>query len=823
MKITQLVLSGYKRLLLNNTHYLKLDFESIYQLVLGTNGSGKSSVLYELSPLPAQSSHYVKGGYKHITLTDRGHHYDLKSTFKSGNKHSFLKDGEELNPGGTGAVQKELVEQEFRLTQDLHELLIGETHFTNLSPAKRREWMTRLCHVDFTYALGIHQRLKSGARDAQGALKHTKNRLTQEHNKLLAIGDLEELESRYQKYHSELSVLFKEQSPNALGVAEGEQRLTQGLRETEELSVLLLEKAPAMPEGHRFASLQDVDAVLQELNTEFQVQQSLRNRIGTEQDELQHLLDGFKEAGVENVGALRQQITELKQGRYETIRRLETWRELTTDPLETQRAFYEAADQVIGALGALPVNADRKYSKQKADESHALKTQIDTQLSKYRNRLAQYETQLEHLLSLKEEECPKCEHRWVPGRSERNKKHLEDVIQKGTGKIAELDVKQKELVGYLEDYEFYRQHLYAFRQITHHYPRLKDLWEAVLADPRLYEAPSELVGLVHLFGRDLEKHVEAQNASQRLEKLEKLLESPTEGGQMNGVLGRLEGLSKQVQDITVALDDQRRELDYLTKYRQHIKVYLEKAEQLENTLEGLAELRDALVEGYRNDSIETAIRSHQEHLAGLQKRRTEKQTLEEIILALEKDETTLGINHDVLKLIASELSPVDGLIAEQLTGFIESFLHHVNQVIDSIWTYDLQVLSCGLESGDLDYKFPLFVKHEGESNQCPDIAKGSEAQVEVVNLAFRLVTMVYLGLEEYPVYLDEAGRSFDEQHRTNLLSFIKQLVDAGNYTQLFIISHYAAQFNVFTNAEILVLDNTNITVPKKHNQHAIME
>lgn len=292
---------------------------------------------------------------------------------------------------------------------------------------------------------------------------------------------------------------------------------------------------------------------------------------------------------------------------------------------------------------------------------------------------------------------------------------------------------------------------------------------------------------------------------------------------MNGVLGRLEGLSKQVQDITVALDDQRRELDYLTKYRQHIKVYLEKAEQLENTLEGLAELRDALVEGYRNDSIETAIRSHQEHLAGLQKRRTEKQTLEEIILALEKDETTLGINHDVLKLIASELSPVDGLIAEQLTGFIESFLHHVNQVIDSIWTYDLQVLSCGLESGDLDYKFPLFVKHEGESNQCPDIAKGSEAQVEVVNLAFRLVTMVYLGLEEYPVYLDEAGRSFDEQHRTNLLSFIKQLVDAGNYTQLFIISHYAAQFNVFTNAEILVLDNTNITVPKKHNQHAIME
>tara|TARA_B100000929_G_scaffold259610_1_gene223463 strand:+ start:595 stop:3066 length:2472 start_codon:yes stop_codon:yes gene_type:complete len=823
MKIKQLTLSGYKRLMLNNIRHLVLDFQSIYQLILGTNGSGKSSVLYELSPLPAQSNNYVKGGYKEIFIEDRGHKYELRSVFKSGNKHSFVKDGEELNPGGTGAVQKELVEQEFRITQELHELLIGETHFTNLSPAKRREWMTRLCHVDFTYALGVHQKLKSASRDAQGALKHTKNRLTQENNKLLAVGDLEALESRYQTLHNELNVLFTERNPNALDVTRGEKELVQTLSDLESLSTLLLEKTPELPAGYTFYSLQDIDAKINELTTEFQVSESLRNRIGTEQDELQHLLEGFKEAGVESLDALHRQIIELKQERYQTLRAVEVWRELTTDPMETQRSYFEASQTLMEVLNGLPENKDRRFSKQKVREAKEKLPQVEQKLGKYRNQLAHYESQLEHLLSLKKEECPECGYRWVPGRSDRDKALLEQTIQKGKISVEKLDVQRTELQEYLESADEYKQSFYAFRQLTHQYPRLRDLWDALLNDERLYSAPHELATTVHLFGKDLDLHCKVQNASERLEKLEKLLESPTEGGQMKGVLGRLEALSGQVQEVTLKLDELKREIDHLNRYRKHVKVYLEKSEQLEEQFARLEELRDALVEGYRNHHINTVIRDHQEQLAGLQAKRTEKQTLEGIILDLEKDERELGKNHDVLKLLASELSPVDGLIAEQLTGFIESFVGHVNQVIESIWTYELRVMPCGLESGDLDYKFPLYVKHEGENNQAPDISKGSEAQVEVVNLAFRLVTMVYLGLEEYPVYLDEAGRSFDEQHRTNLLSFIKQLVDAGNYTQLFIISHYAAQFNVFTNAEILVLDSTNVSVPKQHNLHATLE
>jgi len=45
----------------------------IVQIILGTNGCGKSSLLSQLTPLPANiKKDYREGGYKKITLTNKG-------------------------------------------------------------------------------------------------------------------------------------------------------------------------------------------------------------------------------------------------------------------------------------------------------------------------------------------------------------------------------------------------------------------------------------------------------------------------------------------------------------------------------------------------------------------------------------------------------------------------------------------------------------------------------------------------------------------------------------------------------------------------------
>jgi ABC-type cobalamin/Fe3+-siderophores transport system ATPase subunit len=69
MKIVSIELKGYKFLALSNINFIQLRPENKLQLILGTNGSGKSSLLKECSPLPANPSEFTKDGYKLIDIT----------------------------------------------------------------------------------------------------------------------------------------------------------------------------------------------------------------------------------------------------------------------------------------------------------------------------------------------------------------------------------------------------------------------------------------------------------------------------------------------------------------------------------------------------------------------------------------------------------------------------------------------------------------------------------------------------------------------------------------------------------------------------------
>jgi len=83
---------------------------------LGTNGCGKTSLLWELSPLPGEPAHFTKEGSKTTRLTYNNNNYLLTSKFSPKPDHSFIKNDEELNPGGTITAQKDLVFQEFGIT-----------------------------------------------------------------------------------------------------------------------------------------------------------------------------------------------------------------------------------------------------------------------------------------------------------------------------------------------------------------------------------------------------------------------------------------------------------------------------------------------------------------------------------------------------------------------------------------------------------------------------------------------------------------------------------------------------------------------------------
>jgi len=823
MKITKLILAGYKRLMLNNIHHLELNPTSIYQLILGTNGCGKSSVLYELSPLPATASNYIKGGYKTIELKHKNLLYVLNSNFKTGNRHSFLCNNEELNSGGTLTVQKELVEQHFNITQEIHELLIGESHFTDLSPIRRREWMTRLCDVDFSYALGVHQRLKIALRDTQGALKHTKNRIVSEANKLLTIGDVTEIETNYQTLYQELDKLFRERDQEIQPIISLNNKIDRALNDIEILAQRLIEKTPRLPTGSNFTSLEDIQAELLRQQVFLEVKESLRQHIGQEYQELVQLIQQFKEAGVNELDSINQQCDLLKQERDSYRAKVEYWHEIIGNPVTLLPTFYAVNGDVIKLLQTFVKNDEHQYTPQSLTQEQETLRANNQQHNLLQNKIAHIESQLERYENLIAQNCPACGHQWIPGRTESEIKRLEAQKQEFILQLRAIETVIQKNRDFIEIAQLSVQQFYTLKQLSREYPTLKQLWETILLSKELSTNASSLTHLVYSFGKDLDEHSKIYKLTERITRLEKLLENTENDSQLGGLKLRLESLTLQIEELTEIIAHTREQHTFLTKYHQHVKVYLDKVNTLNSQLNYLLEDKNQLIKAQRALELDTVIREHQHRLATLQAQRTEKQTLEGILADLKQDEIRLTLDQKALEVLTDNLSPSDGLIAEQLTGFIDSFVAHINQIIQSIWTYELRVLPCGLESGELDYKFPLLVKHEGRDNVTPDIVKGSEAQVEVVNLAFRLVTMVYLGLHEYPLYLDEVGRSFDEQHRINVMNFLKRLVDTGDYPQMFLVSHYAAQYNIFPNPEVLVLDGTNILTPNVHNTHVVLE
>ena len=68
MIIHEIEIKDNTRLMIRGTNFLKIKFTEIHQLILGTNGCGKSTIIQELSPLPPAGNDYLKNGYKKIVI-----------------------------------------------------------------------------------------------------------------------------------------------------------------------------------------------------------------------------------------------------------------------------------------------------------------------------------------------------------------------------------------------------------------------------------------------------------------------------------------------------------------------------------------------------------------------------------------------------------------------------------------------------------------------------------------------------------------------------------------------------------------------------------
>lgn len=848
MKYLSLELKGFKRMALNDVQYFKITMTEAIQLILGTNGSGKSSLLQEMSPLPGDPSAFYKDGYKCIKISKSGVIYTLKSMFGSTAKHSFLKDDLELNSGGTQSVQRELVRQEFNYDQEMHELVIGNEKFHSMSPARRREWFTKMSDISYDYALSIFAKFKERHRDTVGALKLARKHLVAETSKLISKAEEDKLRAEVDFTHRELTVLMEERAPLDRPIADINSARTIGYQELAVLSNRLLRMRFSAPYGSHaygvdplsnavrddwgafitpcFTSTESVDEYLAGLREQLSAKTALLNKAAEEHRNVEITISALTRTGEAGIKELEEKRDTLRGQRAEVLLKRKLNLE-GLDPFLAKSAVETIQETLTAIFVDLPSNEDRQYSTGRLQELEQKLFNEKDRLTKAQAEVVRLVAMEQHLVSHRDSnsiECPSCNHRWVVNYSVEKHDAVKTAIATQEENALAIERKISSLSSDIAANKLYRDLYVEYVRCTRNWPVLAPLWDYIAEQGYVVKAPRMALTTLDIFKVDMEVELEAVVINNSLGEILALIELAAVAGDSN-----LAESKQKLAECVLSIELLTRDISQLQKlysdhadYKRQLIEGFDLSRKISDLMNSQEMLTADLIEALRRDSLNHCSRQLQQSLATKQSALQAAGLQRGITAELEKRIEKLTVEEEAAKLLVKELSPTEGLIAENLLGFIRSFTGIMNALIRKVWTYPLKITECGTVSDGtavLDYKFPLMV--ERHDNVVPDVAQGSSGMKEIINVAFKIVAMAHLKLTEYPLFLDEFAASFDESHRTAATATVKALMEQNKFSQLFMVSHYQAGHGSFTNAQVCVLCPSNVTVPVEthYNQH----
>jgi recombinational DNA repair ATPase RecF len=823
MKILELELDLYRRLALNNIRHFKLTLKELVQLVLGTNGSGKSSILYELSPLPANHKSFHKGGKKRILIAHQGKTYELISDFADGQDHYFWVDGENLNPGRTVTIQKELVKEHFGITAEFHELLLGYEKFTAMTPARRRELFTTLCTVDYTYAIHLYKKIQTALRDDVGALKNTKKRLVQETANALKEEEVVQLRSRLGELNRESQAMYMLRNASAPTVFEA--------RTVAEAATQVIDDLLQKFRGVRRVLRDQCYITPDEFQGDIDV---LRDELSQVQGVYARVSDEFIKASseVEQVSGLEgEDVAKLQDAIIAANEQANTLLATRKKPLEGFKPLAASQSMELVYESLYAILTDLPADPEGQMTSHALNEVVEKlrlhELSfmTNRERLVGFEHREKHLVELAGAEavsCPQCEHSFKMGYSENEHDTVKQRILAGRTHIDALtqDINQlKEQHDRLSTYaNLYKEYV----RITRNTPELQPLWDLIIEEDTLRRSPSHVLTLIELVRSDLRIELHAYAIREKIQMdMERLkMAQYAQSEAIKEKRKRLEYLEGEIGRLSKRKVYVQSQLTDLINTQKQIKHMYEIGDRMNAAKQSFSQASIGIIESVKNEVIDEALADTHREIATLSTRIHSIDQHETLVNDLKKQIVVLEKSVKAHEALADALSPTDGLIAEGMLGFIRHYVARMNALIAKVWTYRMVVHDCSTEeeSAELNYKFPITIA--GNSEPTEDVGKGSSGQQEMVDLAFRIVAAQCLRLDRGPLSLDEFGKTFDESHREAATNVISQLMDQLSFSQLFMISHYESCYGAFYNAQITVVDKRNITVPanRTYNQ-----
>lgn len=827
MKVIKLVLSGYCRLLLSDIHHFEFTPEQTLQLILGTNGSGKSSILTEMTLFPTYHKDYVKGGWKQLTVEDKGvrYQYTFENTQGTGT-HSLmdLTNNEELNPGGTGKAYQDVIEQLFNLDKDLNAVMLGTTRFSTMSTNDRRKWLARLCPVAMDGAFNLYKAVLSSQRDQKGVLNQLGKRLVEETHVGLKEDEISDIKRDVKRHHDKLEELF----PLRKNVGTIHTTLEDTFNDWKSKSKELLAfKLPTLP-GVQFVSRDTLLDKQRLLEKSLAVKESEYNSIGERIESIFRYLHQYEDDGSVGLEQAKATIADLDSQIADTLKAREIIPK-TRFPIAhiyadgiSVSAVESLAGSLTELLGTIPENKEGHYSQAKGKEVEEALVKAKANHRTLEDKYLVGKRRLQGMKDCDSVRCPNCSHSFKPGVDESDIALLIKTLEDMEPRLDKLSREIESYKDYLEQLSEYRDYVSGFRDMTRQYLFANALWEYCIEHKVAFRDPRKYVNDVHHWADLVINQYHVDRLTDRRKSFQDRVDLLTSADsdslrrqkeEHTALEARLHACQLELASLNEEIGNIKSLVSVYDNFEVKVNQHLDRFDTI------LKQCADN-VETHFQSGLKEDIRHHQSVIANLESKLHEHALQEGGRKAIEEQRARASEDQEIYGLLAEALNPTEGLIGQYLKASMGNIVNRINAIIGRVFTYPLEVLVSPLEKEDITYRFPLNVR-DGVMSP-PDIRFGSSSQRDIVDFAFKLTVMSCLGRTDIPLFMDELGSSFDEAHRINLVDMIESMLENQTVDQVFFVSHDLGTHGAFQHTDICVLYEKNITVPEKYNQHVVM-
>lgn len=822
MFATKLKLVGYTRIGQNGIHTLEVDFTKIMQIILGGNGSGKSSIKEQLSPLPpVTSSEFSKGGYKEFHFHDSGSNWIAISDYGERNGHYLECDGEVLNNWGTALVQKSLIEQHFGLTQEIFDVLCGSKKFTHMSPIERRDWVMRLSNLNINPLMSKFMESKNRLRDSKAYMTKIAERLKIEVKNTVSETNLIDLQDSLQALKDEFGYYSKFSEEIVITQSDSLEHRSAELLDFMDNLMGMFPKVPKWALDLGIKSTSDIKDVIIADSAKLDTLKLAFADSMKELSEINKVAEA--KAKLEGVG-----IDESKLKLHQLEERATTARvmlqrfdyKLDGSCAIARNDFLRILTDLRQRMFQLPVNDNYSFNSESYKQAQGLEFSYMTRANQLKQEIYQREHLIKHIDDTDDSTCPQCEYTYKQGVGVNDRSRALQELQNLNEQLAGTNKLITETKQFLEDCGEYIEEIrsiYTTMQLT---PSNEGLWVPIRQLEIFKNNPYPAIDL-------LDRHLEYLEIGCELEEINAL--KSKEEDILNKALQALEIVNsantENISKIDERVFNQSNEITHLESRLTKLKMMFARFKHIDEQVDKLSGMFDDFNLIYLNTLDNDRSKFIKETKFNIMKEiNYVEQELEQakvknmIYKDIEKEYEKAKQEFSDYTIITENLSPNTGLIADIMNGSIGDFVSNLNGVISAVWTSDVVVLPCVNKKNDLDWKFPVQVE-KGVVRS--DALKTSTSQKDIINLSFQLVVGRHVGSARFPLYLDELGSSMDDQHRINMMHVVSDLVEHKQCSQLFFISHFAAFHEQFNNNETLVVNTKNIiNLPKVFNQHA---